>query len=306
MFKRTSIILSFLLILILTSCNLPDSSNVDQSAQQTAVAETVDAALPTVTETVEITEEATATTPSNGGASGGEDDVKFIRDVTIPDYTSVEIGAKFTKIWRLQNTGESTWTTGYKLVFDDGEKMGALDSISLPREVKPGETVDVSVDMVAPNAEGEYQGDWLLANENGVTFGLGDDNKPFWVLVNVVEKLQTGTGTGIAGGADISTVKLVVDSANYSGSCPPVIVFTWTITTSSDGVVQYTLNFNSNTSGFSFDPVDVISLTVNGPTTITRTYQFIPSNSVSGTAQAVATGSSTVISAPIGFTLTCN
>lgn len=302
MSKRIPIVIHALLILAVSSCNMPGRSGLDPLAQQTAVAGTVAAFLPSATETVGLPEEATTTAVPNGG----EDEVKFISDVTIPDNTSVEIGAEFVKTWRLQNTGESTWTTGYMVVFNSGEQMGAQNSIPLPREVKPGETVDVSVEMVAPSSEGEYRGDWLLADENGVTFGLGDDDEAFWVLINVVEKLQTGTGAGIAGGADISTVKLTANSTSFSGQCPAQIVFTWTITTSSNGLVQYTLNFDSNTPGYTFDSVQVNTENVNGTTSFNRTYTFITSDSVSATAQAVATGSSTVISAPLGFVVNCN
>jgi hypothetical protein len=47
--------------------------------------------------------------------------------------------------------------------------------------------VDVSVDLVAPEETGTYQGFWKLRNVKGDGFGVGEFNKAFWVQINVVE-----------------------------------------------------------------------------------------------------------------------
>jgi hypothetical protein len=115
------------------------------------------------------------------------DQAGFEKDVTIPDNTVLEAGQAFTKTWRLRNDGVCTWNPSYAIVFDRGDAMNGPPSVSLTAgTVAPGETVDVSVDLVAPEDPGTYQGYWKLRNQAGQTFGLGNDrDKDFWVKVSV-------------------------------------------------------------------------------------------------------------------------
>ncbi|HSK87538.1 MAG TPA: NBR1-Ig-like domain-containing protein, partial [Anaerolineales bacterium] len=114
------------------------------------------------------------------------DRAQFIADVTVPDGTRYDPGATFKKTWRLKNIGTCTWTTSYSLVFDSGERMGAPASVTFPASVGPGQTVDLTVDMTAPNAAGHYIGYWKFKNANGVIFGIGvNANKAWWVEINV-------------------------------------------------------------------------------------------------------------------------
>jgi len=113
------------------------------------------------------------------------DRVKFVRDVTYPDDSAVPAGTTFVKTWRLENAGSCTWTTGYALVFAGGNAMGGPASVALTQNVAPGQTIDVSVTLVAPSTAGTHRGDWKLRNVTNVTFGLGADNKPFYVQIRV-------------------------------------------------------------------------------------------------------------------------
>ena len=108
------------------------------------------------------------------------DNASFVSDVTIPDGTVLSPSQSFTKIWRMHNSGTSTWGGGYELVFVGGNQMGAPGSVGLPRSVAPGEEVDISVNMVAPSAGGSYQGDWRMRNAQSVYFG-----DRIWVKITV-------------------------------------------------------------------------------------------------------------------------
>jgi hypothetical protein len=109
-------------------------------------------------------------------------------DVTIPDDTKMQPEQSFTKIWRLQNIGACTWTRQYRIELFSGERMGAPAGVSLPKEVPPGSSVDLSVDMVAPKVSGKYQGNWKLRNAEGAWFGIGPNgNSPFWVRIEVIQ-----------------------------------------------------------------------------------------------------------------------
>jgi Ig-like domain from next to BRCA1 gene len=121
------------------------------------------------------------------------DAASFVSDVTYPDGTNVSLAGAFTKIWRLKNTGTCTWTTSYALVFVSGERFSAPASVSIPTNVGPGQTVDLAVNMTAPNQTGRYRGDWKLRNASNVLFGIGPSaDSNFYVLVNVTGYTVTG------------------------------------------------------------------------------------------------------------------
>lgn len=116
-------------------------------------------------------------------------------DATINDDTEIEPGNSFTKIWRLSNEGSCTWSKDYAAVWFSGEKLGEALSVPLGRVVKPGESVEISVDMVGPSNAGTYQSNWKLRNAGGVLFGIGPNgDAPFWVRIVVVQK-ETSTPT---------------------------------------------------------------------------------------------------------------
>ena len=110
-------------------------------------------------------------------------------DVTIPDGTDIEAGAAFTKTWRLKNSGSCTWTSGYEIVFISGDNLSAPASLSITGgTVAPGQTVDISINLVAPATPGLYRGYFKLRNPGGVIFGWGPQSKSFWVEIEVPEK----------------------------------------------------------------------------------------------------------------------
>ena len=120
--------------------------------------------------------------------------VQFVADVTVPDGAKYDPGTAFKKTWRLKNIGTCTWTTSYSLVFDSGAQMGAPASIKFPAEVKPGQTIDISVDMTAPTGAGHYRGYWKFKNASGVLFGIGTTaNKAWWVDINVTSSAPSGS-----------------------------------------------------------------------------------------------------------------
>ena len=114
------------------------------------------------------------------------DAASFIRDVTIPDGALLERDTTFTKTWRLQNVGTCSWTTSYALVFVNGDGLGANTTVGMGKSVNPGESIDISVNMTAPNKEGHYRGYWKLRNTAGALFGIGQKaDTSFWVDINV-------------------------------------------------------------------------------------------------------------------------
>jgi polar amino acid transport system substrate-binding protein len=83
-------------------------------------------------------------------------------------------GQRFTKAWRVMNTGTCTWDNGYQLVYANGNvpaaKMGG-QPVAVQGQVAPGATYDIQVDLVAPLQPGTYQAFWHMENEAGQAFG---------------------------------------------------------------------------------------------------------------------------------------
>jgi hypothetical protein len=98
------------------------------------------------------------------------DDSAFVSDVTIPDKTVIDAGDSFIKTWKFRNTGTCGWTTSYAIASGGGNAMSGTET-KLPDAVDAGDEVDVSVDMVAPTANGTYVGFWRLKNADGFFFG---------------------------------------------------------------------------------------------------------------------------------------
>jgi len=70
-----------------------------------------------------------------------------------------------------------------------GDKIGGPDFVFLPVDVVPGQTIDVSINLTAPNESGNYAGYWQLIDELGKKFGVGRSGiEPLWVKIHVVER----------------------------------------------------------------------------------------------------------------------
>lgn len=235
----------FFLLLILivgaaSGCNLPAEDVESATPDVTMAYQTVEARL---TQNAALTPEASATlaptattqlmssptagtplpTPSRPPAIQPTQPVSICDqaspgvpiDVTIPDDTRMTPGQSFTKTWRLVNTGTCPWTTEYSLALFSGEPMGAPANIRLPKAVAPGETVDISVDLIAPAAAGSYQGNWKLRNAQSAWFGIGPNgSSPFWVRIEVA-------GTAVA-----SATVTTTPGTPYPGDGDPEVLVT--------------------------------------------------------------------------------
>ena len=109
-----------------------------------------------------------APTPATG--SGCVPSARFVEDVTVPDNTLYNSGVRFTKTWRLRNDGECTWEAGTQWVHIGGDIMGGQSPAQAPL-AEPERIVDISVELIAPDAQGTYKGFWRLQAPDGTFFG---------------------------------------------------------------------------------------------------------------------------------------
>src|SRR5215212_676920 len=114
----------------------------------------------------------------------------FLKDVTYPDNTRLTAGEKFTKTWKLQNTGNCKWT-GFTAAFVSGDKMEAPDSVPVP-ETEANSPVEVSVGLVAPSNDGAYAGNFELRDAEGESIPLGTE-PTFWVKIVVGEEVPSAS-----------------------------------------------------------------------------------------------------------------
>lgn len=126
-----------------------------------------------------------APTPTVAQPANCEDRAAFDSDVTIPDNTAFKQGDKFTKVWRVRNTGTCPWQ-GYALAFAEGEPMNGPQEVPIPGVVAPGAFVDISVEFTAPKRGGSHTGRWNLRNAAGKRFPVGVfANDTLWVIIVV-------------------------------------------------------------------------------------------------------------------------
>lgn len=207
--SRHRLVLPLLLLICLTlACNFPRGGTPTPSGSdlvKTYAAQTIQVQLtmiatglqPTITpgpsgetSTPQVTSTPTSqqvATSTPSATIGVCDQAAFDKDVNYPDNSILAAGEEFTKTWRLKNTGLCTWNSNYSIVFDRGDSLGGPASSALTTgSVAPGETVDISVELTAPDTPGTYQGYWKLRNQAGQKFGLGEDgDKDFWVKIKV-------------------------------------------------------------------------------------------------------------------------
>lgn len=156
--------------------------------------------------------------PVIAGAEDCRDAAAFFEDVTVPDGTLFRPGESFTKTWRVSNVGTCAWGNGYAIVFAGSEILNAAAANPLPAAA-PGEVVNVSVDMKAPNFGGQYVSHWLFTNPKGQTFGVGHNNQEtMWALIKVT---YTGGETPVTAGNPVNGSTPANASPNLSGNPTP-------------------------------------------------------------------------------------
>jgi hypothetical protein len=164
----------------------------------------------------------------------------FVGDITAPDDWQIAPKTAFTKTWRLGNIGRCAWNSDFKLVFVEGDRMGAPNSQTLTTKiVASGETVDVSVDLVSPGSLGVYQGFFMIRAPDGAFFGIGAHaNSEFWVKIQIGVHRAT---PGVTPPTQIVTQEISIaadDVQSLAADCPKGTVVTGGGFSVSDASVQ--------------------------------------------------------------------
>jgi hypothetical protein len=147
--------------------------------------------------------------------------IAFVQDINVPDDTVFAPGEEFEKTWQLRNIGTCPWTTDYSLIFAGGDDMGGPLSVPLEQAVVPGQTVDISVPLTAPETLGTYRSDFLLADAASNPFGVdGFADQVIWVQIEVGEPEATPEpNSSVIGGVVWEDVCFFTTSGNPSAGC---------------------------------------------------------------------------------------
>ena len=142
----------------------------------------------------------------------------FLADVTVPDGTQMESGEAYVKTWRLRNSGTCDWPEDTTLVLFSSQTGGpeTFDVGSLT----VGEEIEISLDLVAPEEDGSYSGQWNLK--------VGDadiDGGIVTVLIQVGEGVAVAAapppvvsgGTFELGGHVLNSNMLYAGQMHYAG-----------------------------------------------------------------------------------------
>lgn len=132
------------------------------TTQSLAITTPTPAATPTIS--------GVAVVPTISTTANGCYDAALVTDVTIPDGTKFDPGAKFEKVWRLSNTGTCDWTADFKITYVGGDIFGS-DTTKIRGRVPVGNTKDITLQMVAPAGSGKVVSNWQMATDTGELFG---------------------------------------------------------------------------------------------------------------------------------------
>ena len=75
----------------------------------------------------------------------------------------------FDAVWTVKNVGSAVWAdTDVDYRYKSGDKFHKTEIYDLPETTKPGESVELLVEMNAPDKEGEYKTTWALQRGSNV------------------------------------------------------------------------------------------------------------------------------------------
>jgi hypothetical protein len=107
------------------------------------------------------------------------DSLSFLKDVTIPDGTSVAPDSTLDKRWEVENNGNCNWAAGYRIRLIAGPELSAQKEQAL-YPARSGSRATLRMVFKAPLEPGTYRSAWQAFNPQGEPFG-----DPFFIEIKV-------------------------------------------------------------------------------------------------------------------------
>ncbi len=87
------------------------------------------------------------------------------------DNTDMKRNQKFTMSWTVGNIGSAEWDPAHvDLIYVSGARMNAPKVADLPNSVPPGQSITLTLTMVAPNTAGAIKSVWALQQGKSNSF----------------------------------------------------------------------------------------------------------------------------------------
>lgn len=205
---RNSLRLTLLISVVLSACSR-------EAAVPATQPPSVITGIPTTKVPPTATLKSSASAPASIPPTNSPDCINratFIADVTVPDNTSFNAGARYTKTWRVSNSGTCAWNSQYSMTFASGYKMDAPDSSPLAYTA-PGDTLDIAVDLTAPDRRGTANSFFELHTPAGARVPI-DTGYYLYVTIYV------NPSSSVAGGVPTSAANTSGSTASSSGPIP--------------------------------------------------------------------------------------
>ena len=136
----------------------------------TVVSITPRSAMTNSTTSVKSLDASTASLNLQTGAS--KPMARFVRDVTVPDGTTVQPNQVFAKTWLVRNDGSSRWPAGCVLTNAGGDNLLQSPTLEQPLpQLEVGEEATVTVQLDAPPAIGRHVAYFRCKTADGSFFG---------------------------------------------------------------------------------------------------------------------------------------
>lgn len=98
-----------------------------------------------------------------------QDRSEFVRDVTVPDGSVFQINEEFIKTWEIRNAGSVVWKSRWLRRVGACTGVGLIQSLEKVKiaDTKPGQTVQVSIKLKAPELETTTTAFWKMTHADG-------------------------------------------------------------------------------------------------------------------------------------------
>ena len=169
-----------------------------------------------------LEEDAEMKIPTGDSFNQSKPCARFVRDVTIPDGTSVAPGSVIKKSWKIRNDGEVSWPATSVIASAGGDLLGFQDAQPVS-PIRPNQETDITVELTAPVATGRYVGYFRLrTGPTGTFFGqrfwvdiriIDEEDESVWVFANDKPSSLSPLVEGRTVDVDRQVEQLILDSA---------------------------------------------------------------------------------------------
>lgn len=152
---------------------------------QAPTATEIPTAMPTPT-AMSVAATVNPVTPVTGGYTGPTYRVGNVKALWFPTKTYVNANMSFTEIFSITNVGTATWPADTKIISADDNMFALADGLTIGQVVSNGQSVQLKLQLKAPEAVNNYVVKFLLETPDGKKFGVGPEfNQPFSVILYV-------------------------------------------------------------------------------------------------------------------------